>query len=484
MTGATPTSATGSVVVIGGGLAGITAALDAAEAGAAVTLVERRSRLGGLTWSFARDGRWFDNGQHVFLRCCTAYLELLGRLGVADDVALQARMDVPVLSPGRPLSRLRRNGLPAPLHLSGALARYRPVPLRERLRIPLAALALRSIDPSDPALDRETFGAWLRRHRQGEHAWSALWDLITLPTVNLPADEASLALAAKVFRTGLLDASDAGDIGWSKVPLARLHDEPARRALDAAGVKTLLGTPVAAIEPAGRGTPGRWSVHTEETDLEADAVIVAVPPPVAARLVPAEAQIGDVAALGASPIVNVHLVYDRRVTDLSFAAALESPVQFVFDRTASSGTRRGQCLAVSLSAADRWIGLRPDELIKIFTEALGDLFPAARHARVVDAVVTREHEATFRGVPGTLALRPGPRTQCPGLAMAGAWTDTGWPATMEGAVRSGHAAAGAVLSESAPRNERKARNEREQEAEEEAVSAAGSGRSAPEETVR
>jgi len=470
VSGAIPTSANGSVVVVGGGLAGITAALDAAEAGAAVTLVERRSRLGGLTWSFERDGRWFDNGQHVFLRCCTAYLELLGRLGVVGDVALQPRMDVPVLSPGRPLSRLRRNGLPAPLHLSGALARYRPVPLRERARIPLAALALRTLDPSDPALDRETFGAWLRRHRQGEHARSALWDLITLPTVNLPADEASLALAAKVFRTGLLDASDAGDIGWSKVPLARLHDEPARRALDAAGVKTLLATPVTAIEPAGRGAPARWSVHAEEMDLDADAVIVAVPPPVAARLVPATAQIGDVSALGASPIVNVHLVYDRRVTELPFAAALESPVQFVFDRTASSGTERGQCLAVSLSAADRWIGQRPEELIKTFAEALGELFPAARHAQILDAVVTREHEATFRGVPGTLALRPGPRTGCPGLAMAGAWTHTGWPATMEGAVRSGHAAAEAVLSESTSRKE--------------AVGATRKGRSVPEEIVR
>ena len=145
VSGAIPTSANGSVVVVGGGLAGITAALDAAEAGAAVTLVERRSRLGGLTWSFERDGRWFDNGQHVFLRCCTAYLELLGRLGVGGDVALQPRLDVPVLSPGRPLSRLRRNRLPAPLHLSGALARYRPVPMRERARIPLAGA--RSANP-------------------------------------------------------------------------------------------------------------------------------------------------------------------------------------------------------------------------------------------------------------------------------------------------------------------------------------------------
>jgi uncharacterized protein with NAD-binding domain and iron-sulfur cluster len=156
-----------------------------------------------------------------------------------------------------------------------------------------------------------------------------------------------------------------------------------------------------------------------------------------------------VSGLGRSPIVNVHLVLDRRVTDLELAAAVGSPVQFVFDRTVSSGARTGQVLVVSLSAAGAWIGARPDDLVRTFHAALGDLFPAARRAGLVDGVVSRERTATFRGVPGTARLRPGSLTRVPGLYVAGAWTDTGWPATMEGAVRSGASAAAAALARSA-----------------------------------
>jgi uncharacterized protein with NAD-binding domain and iron-sulfur cluster len=149
--------------------------------------------------------------------------------------------------------------------------------------------------------------------------------------------------------------------------------------------------------------------------------------------------------LGTSPIVNVHVVYDRMVTDLAMAAAIGSPVQWVFDRSAAAGLDDGQCLAVSLSAAGAYLGRSPDELIAAFVDALGELFPAAREAHVVDAVVTRERAATFRAAPGSRALRCGPRTGAPGVFLAGAWTDTGWPATMEGAVRSGVVAAREAL---------------------------------------
>jgi uncharacterized protein with NAD-binding domain and iron-sulfur cluster len=153
-----------------------------------------------------------------------------------------------------------------------------------------------------------------------------------------------------------------------------------------------------------------------------------------------------VGALGSSPIINLHVAYDRRVTDLPFAAAVRSPVQFVFDRTQSSGLQDGQLLAISLSAADEDMGRRSRELRERYLPALAELFPAARAARVERFVVTREHAATFRATPGAAALRPGARTLLPGLALAGAYTATGWPATMEGAVRSGHAAAREVLA--------------------------------------
>ena len=430
-----------SVVVVGGGLAGIAAALACADAGAEVVLVERRTRLGGLTWSFRRAGLWLDNGQHVFLRCCTAYRALLVRLGVADLVHLQDRLDVPVLAPGGPTASLRRSRLPAPLHLGPSLLRYRHLPVRQRAALGRAALALRRLDPDDPALDTTTFGAWLADHGQDHRAVEVLWDLITVPTVNLPARDASLSLAVRVFRTGLLDRTDAGDIGWSTVPLSRLHGEAAVAALDRAGVEVWTGARVTRVAPVAAGL----EVVADDRTVAADAVIVATPPEVAGALVP-ERVLGPVDQLGASAIVNVHLVLDRRVTDLPMAAAVDSPVQFVFDRSESSGLGgRGQCLAVSLSAADDYLGWGAHALTAHVAGALGELFPAARRAEVVDASVTREPRATFRGVPGTRRLRPSTETAIPGLLVAGAWTATGWPATMEGAVRSGAAAARAAV---------------------------------------
>jgi len=438
----------GRVVVVGGGLAGISAALAAADGGASVTLLERRRRLGGLTWSFQRKGHQFDNGQHVFLRCCTAYLSLLERIGASDQVRLQERMRIPVLAPGGRRADLWRTGWPAPLHLLPSLAGYSHLSLRDRMGVARGALALRRLDRGDPALDAQTFGAWLTDHHQSRRSVERLWDLLTVPTVNLPAAEASLALAATVFQIGLLEHSDAGDVGWSEVPLSTLHGENAERALDAAGVDVRAAVRVKEVRRGGRGRGSSdecWVIEIEdEPDLTADAVIVATPPRTAASLL-GEGAIPPVDLLGTSPIVNVHLLLDRSVTDLPMAAAVGSPVQFVFDRTQTSGIERGQCLAVSLSAADALIGMRPKALVASVVDAVRELLPTARRAQIVDAVVTRERSATFRGVPGTAALRPDSRTSLDGAFVAGAWCRTGWPATMEGAVRSGRAAAAATL---------------------------------------
>jgi squalene-associated FAD-dependent desaturase len=451
---------TARIAVVGGGLAGIAAALAASDAGADVVLVERRPSLGGLTSSIVRNGLSFDNGQHVFLRCCTAYIDFLERVGATEDVYLQPRLDVPVLAPGGTRSRISRTSLPAPLHLFGSLARYRHLSIGDRARLGPAALALRRLDPDDASLDDISFGRWLRGRGQSERAIERLWNLIALPTLNLPADEASLALATKVFRLGLLDSADGGDIGWSAVPLSDLHGVNAARALDASGVETLLGAP---IESIYRTMAGQFEIATSERRLPADGVIVATPPRAAASLLAPlgigadrsglratapERRLFDPATaelLGSSPIVNVHLALDRRVTDLRIAACVGSPIQFVFDRTVPSGATAGQCLGISLSAAASYIARGSADLVSSFFEALGDIFPAARRARVTDAVVTRERAATFRAAPGSRALRPPEQTCIGGLFLAGAWCDTGWPATMEGAVRSGaKAAAGAV----------------------------------------
>jgi squalene-associated FAD-dependent desaturase len=436
-----------TVVVAGGGLAGITAALDCADAGAAVTLVEVRPRLGGAVYSFERDGLWLDNGQHVFLRCCTAYRALLARLGTTSDTVLQERLAIPVLAPGTPAAWLRRSGLPAPLHLSASLLRYRHLRPHERIAAAGAALALSRVDPDDPAVDGRRFGEWLRRRGQSARAIEALWDLIARPTLNLGAEEASLAAAAFVFRTGLLQRADAGDIGYARVPLQRVHGDPALAALRRAGVEVRLGWRAERIEleREGRLAVTGAAGGTDER-LSAGAVICAVPHERAEGLLPPRTLPAEVAALGSSPIVNLHVVYDRRVLDYEFAAAVGSPVQYVFDRTASAGLERGQCLAVSLSAADEELALSSEELRARFETALAELLPAARGARIERFVVTREHAATFRAAPGSRRLRPGARTAIDGLALAGAWTDTSWPATMEGAVRSGHAAAQVALA--------------------------------------
>jgi squalene-associated FAD-dependent desaturase len=412
-------------VVVGGGLAGIAAAFELADAGAEVTLLEARPRLGGATFSVERDGLWLDNGQHVFLRCFTDYLGLLRRLGVAADVVLQDRLDIPVVAPDGRRSRLRRSGLPAPFHLGGSLARYRFLSPAERLRVFPAARALAKIDLDDPALDERTFADWLAEHGQSRAALAGLWNLITLPACNLPADEASLALGAMVFKVGLLEDSSAGDLGYAAVPLQRLHGDAAERALADAGVEVRTKARVRSLG-----------------EVDADAVVLAVPHDEAASLVP---ELAQVRGLGFSPILNVHVVYDRRVLDEPFAAGFGTPVQFVFDRTDSSGLERGQYLAVSVSGASAYAERTQDELRAEFLPALADLFPRAGDAKIERFFVTREPEATFRGSPGTAALRPGP-TAVDGLFLAGAWTATGWPATMEGAVRSGLAAARAALA--------------------------------------
>jgi squalene-associated FAD-dependent desaturase len=433
------------VIVVGGGLAGVTAALDAAAAGATVTLLESRGRLGGRVYSFQRDGLTADNGQHVFLRCCTAYRAFVERVGAGELVTLQDRLDITVLEGGGRFrrGRLWRSSLPAPLHLAAAFVRYPFLSARGRVSAALAMRALAAVDVEDPANDAMTFGDWLRAHRQDAHASDALWDLITRSTVNLDCDEASLAQAAYVFQQGLLSRADAGDLGHAVAPLSQIHDVAAAAAMTRAGIDVRLRCGVSAI------TPGFTVALAGGERLVADAVILAVDPERAAALMPPGAGVdpASLRALGESPIVNVHVVYDRRVLDVSFAAGVDTPVQWVFDRTESAGVTEGQYLAVTLSAAVAELAMSSQEILDRYLPALSELLPGAGEARVLRAFVTRDHAATFRAGPGQRTLRPASGTALAGFALAGSYTDTGWPATMEGAVRSGHAAARAVLTD-------------------------------------
>jgi uncharacterized protein with NAD-binding domain and iron-sulfur cluster len=470
------------VVVIGGGLAGLSAAIELQEAGAAVTLLEARPWLGGATCSFSRGGLAIDNGQHVFLRCCTAYREFLARLGVTGSAQLQDRFDVTVLRPGG-RARLSRTALPSPLHLARSLAGYSFLPLADRLRAARAVLGMRLADPASPALDQARLGDWLSARGQREPARRRLWDLFIVSTLNIAGDDASAALAAKVIKTALLGKRDAADIGVPSVPLGELHGRAAAELLHRLGADVRLSTKATSVQqrpgggflvhaaaaadraraPEGGRDPGEPEEHrahanhgeTENhpaagppdeagaTVLHADGVVLAVPSWAAPPLVPAAlaAPAADWPGLGVSPIVNVHVIYDRRVTRLPFAAAVDSPVQWVFDKTRQAGLQSGQYLAVSLSAADMHVDVPVARMRELFLPALQELFPVAGGAQVSDFFVTRERRATFRQEPGSGALRPAAATAMPGLVLAGAWTDTGWPDTMEGAVRSGVTAA-------------------------------------------
>jgi squalene-associated FAD-dependent desaturase len=440
------------VAVIGGGLAGITAAIALAESGADVTLLEARPRLGGATCSFSRDGLTVDTGQHIFLGCCTAYRGLLDRLGMTEHSTLQDRFDVTVLAPGadgRPRkARLRRTALPGPLHMLPGLGRYPFLSLAERAKVARPALAMRFVDPADPAADTQRFGDWLARRGQSERTRRALWDLFSVSALNIAGDNASLALAAVVVKTGLLGKNNAADIGVPALPLGELHGDAGGTLLAKLGAQVCLSTKVSAIEPLqDGGFRIGLAQGAQGESITADAVVLAVPHEKAAPLMPAgalpEQTVAGWAGLGASPIVNVHVIYDRPVMDLPFVAAIDSPVQWVFDRTRISGLDKPshQYLAISLSAADQYADTPVAELQEQFVPALAELFPAARDAEVTEFFVTRERRATFRQAPGSGALRPKAETLMPGLALAGAWTDTGWPDTMEGAVRSGLAAA-------------------------------------------
>ncbi|GAA4981873.1 hydroxysqualene dehydroxylase HpnE [Streptomyces hyderabadensis] len=438
----------GHAVVVGGGLAGVTTALALADAGVRVTLLEGRPRLGGLAFSFQRGGLTVDNGQHVYLRCCTAYRWFLDRIGGAALAPVQDRLDVPVVDLARPegnrLGRLRRDALPVPLHLGRSLATYPHLSLAERASVGRAALALKGLDLADPTLDTQDFGSWLTAHGQSARAVEALWDLVGVATLNAVAGDASLGLAAMVFKTGLLSDPGAADIGWARVPLGELHDRLARKALDSAGVRTEVRTRVTSVSV---NENGGWSVQVPGETLEADAVVLAVPQREAHDLLPDGALDApeNLLRIGTAPILNIHVIYDRQVLGTPFLTALGTPVQWVFDRTEASGLKEGQYLALSQSTAQNEIDEPVAVLRERYLPELERLLPRTRGAEVKDFFVTRERTATFAPAPGVGRLRPGARTKAPGLYLAGAWTATGWPATMESAVRSGVGAAAAVL---------------------------------------
>jgi len=431
------------VAVVGAGLAGVAAALELKRLGCRVTLLERSRLLGGKATSFRLGDLEVDSGQHAILGCYTSFLELAGELGMRGDLRLQERFDVLMLTAhGR--ARLRALRLPAPLHLALPFLGFRALTIRARLEVVRALLAARRPRPGEEAA---TFAAWLQRHGQSAAALGGFWEPFLIPALNAPFDGVSAAAGLMVVRTALLGDRDAARIGYATVPLARFSERAAERCDE-----VLLRTAVTGL----RVEDGRLrGLRAGELELDCDAAVLAVPPERLLRIAGTES-LGatGLEAFTTQPIVDVHLWYGPAggaagvgrdpLADLDFAAMVDSPVQWVFAKGPGH-------LCCSLSSAGDLV-LEPEERLVALADAeLRARLPELGGAVLLRGVAIRDPEATFVPAPGL--RRPGPATAIENAVLAGCWTDTGWPATMEGAVRSGRSAARALIANLAARHE-------------------------------
>jgi squalene-associated FAD-dependent desaturase len=404
-------------VVIGGGLAGCAAALELVDRGVDVTLYEARPTLGGAVQTLpAREGDPSpppDNGQHIALGCFTEYLAFLDRVGEGGSY-VRRPLDLPVIGPDGGSASIR----PA----LRSLLSYGHLPTRERMRLLRVLLRLRSA-PSERPLDAMTFGELLRELGATPVQIERFWDVFVRPALNLPAEEAGAVPGLFTVQTALLGAREGSDLILPSRPLGSMHGEAAQRALEHAGATVQTGTRIESLD-----------------DVDGDVVVVALPAPEGAHL------LGEPPPpLEDSPIVSVHLVFDRPLLRSPLAALLGSDAHWVFDRGALTGhePEEGQYLTVVSSGVPELMEIRGRELVEhIVAELTGRLGPAD----LLWSRVSREPRATVALRPGAEHARRGPQTSRPNVVRAGAWTQTGWPVTMESAVRSGRTAA-RLLSE-------------------------------------
>ncbi|HEX2045582.1 MAG TPA: hydroxysqualene dehydroxylase HpnE [Gaiellaceae bacterium] len=409
------------VAVVGGGLAGLAAGLELAGSGDEVVVLEARPTLGGAVQTLPeRTGDPDpppDNGQHIALGCFSAYLRFLAEIGEGSSVGRRP-LSLPVIGDGGAVACIEPGAL--------ALARYRHLPLRDRVAVGRIARRLARLPAGEH--DGETFAALLRRLGQSEVAIEHFWDVFIRPALNLRSDEVSAAAALFTVQTALLGARGAADLVLPRAPLGAMHGDAAGRALAARGAAVRTGARVLELADGA-------AVLADGAHVEADGFVVAVPPAESARLLGEEAP-----RLDDSPIVSAHFLFDRPLLRHDLAALLGSAAHWVFDRGRLTGREpsRGQYLTVVSSGAPELLQVRGRGLVELLA---GELTDRLGRAELLWSRVSREPAATFAARPGTAALRPGPKTGRPNVARAGAWTATGWPATMEGAVRSGVAAA-------------------------------------------
>ncbi|HEY3989160.1 MAG TPA: hydroxysqualene dehydroxylase HpnE [Acidobacteriaceae bacterium] len=441
------------VAVVGGGVAGLAAACSLAQDGYAVELFERRPYVGGRASSYLHPGvaEVIDNCQHIVLGCCTNILDLLRRAGAQD--AMRWSDGITFLEPGGRRTRLVPAPLPAPLHSTPSFLMAKALDMRDKLAIARAIAAF--LRGSRPEQDRQNFADWLRRTRQTERAIEHFWKPVLFSALNEDPDRISVRYAAKVFREAFLFSAEAGRMGVPRVPLSELYGRVAQ-AIERAGGKIHLRTTVEAL--CRDQATGRWRVRAGEQPEAFDAVVLALSFEGLQKFLPGLPE-GEsrarlerlLAGFSHSPLTGIHLWFDREITELEHAVLLDTTVQWLYNTSRIQPERQsmrdGYLIELVISASKSLVPMERQAIIDLAMRELALFFPAIEKAALLKAAVVKEVRATYSIVPGLDSLRPHAESGWPGLMLAGDWTATGWPSTMEGAARSGYLAAEAVSRE-------------------------------------
>jgi len=432
-----------TVAIAGGGLAGLAAGCALAEAGFRVSLFERRSYLGGRASSYQHPGTGeiVDNCQHVLLGCCTNLLDFYRRAGVQDKIRWYEKLTF--LEPGGRASVIAPSALPAPLHTALAFLRAGCLSFRDKLAISRAMAALA---PSMPPDRGESFLDWLKRHRQTEPAIERFWKTILVSALNEDLDQVSVPCAAQVVRESFLKSAAAGRMGIPTVPLTDLYST-AGDYIRARGGEIQFR----AVVESFRTVPFAVKVTTNGQEEKFDYLVLAVPFDVLGRMLPDTASAAPLAAalgqFSTSPITGIHLWFDRQISDLDHAVLLDRTIQWMFHKSRlieGRGNGSGSYVELVVSCSRSLVEKSKAEIVEMAMREAQEFFPGAPDAILLKSTVIKEVHATYSPRPGIDQHRPKPQTAWPRVFLGGDWTATGWPATMEGAVRSGYLAAEAV----------------------------------------
>jgi squalene-associated FAD-dependent desaturase len=450
-----------SVIVIGGGLAGLAAGVALADSGWRVRLFEQRPFLGGRATSYVLpDGEHVDNCQHVTLGCCTNLEDFYRRVGSSAKIKFFDRLLF--LDPQGRRGEMKAGALPAPFHFTGSFASFAPLTLLDKLSIASAMLNIIQHAGNPPDL-HEASGIsmleWLRRRGQTKGATHRFWRVVLVSALDEELDRTDARFGVDVFWKAFLSSSTGYRMGVPAVPLSNLYDG-CKAEIERRGGEVALRSPVRGLKlESGKLAGVRFEENREES---ADAYIFAIPHTVLAELLPesvkqSDPSLSNLDKIKTSPITGVHFWFDRPVMDEPFLTLLDTTSQWIFNKTAlyagtpsdfneaPGSSKSGQYLQLVISASYDLLEKSRQEIIDLCLAEVRHALPKAREAQLLKATVIKETAATFSPEPGVDRWRPIQQTSIPGLYLAGDWTQTGWPATMEGAVRSGYLAAEALL---------------------------------------